>query len=137
MKIGVMFGNPETTTGWNALKFYCSQRIEVRRKEKIESGTGDEKEATGNRTKIKIVKNKIAPPFREVEVDLLFNEWISHSGEIIDIGVAKDILKKSGAFYSFGDTKLGQGKENTKEFLSTHPTIMSEIENAIRAKIAK
>ena len=106
MKIGVMFGNPETTTGGNALKFYASQRIEVRRKEKIESKSGDDKETTGNRVRVKIVKNKVAPPFREVEVELLFNEGIGHTGEVLDIGAERDIIKKSGAFYSYNDTKL-------------------------------
>jgi recombination protein RecA len=133
MKIGVMFGNPETTTGGNALKFYASQRIDIRRKEKIETGTGDDKEAMGNRVKIKVVKNKIAPPFREVEVDVLFNEGISRLGEIIDIGSEKGIIKKAGAFYSFGDTKLGQGKENTREFLRANPELASTIEAQIRA----
>ena len=133
MKIGIMFGNPETTTGGNALKFYASQRVDIRRKEKIESGTGDDKEAMGNRVKIKIVKNKIAPPFREVEVDVLFNEGISRLGEIIDIGSDKGIIKKAGAFYSFGDTKLGQGKENTREFLRSNPELASTIEAQIRA----
>lgn len=132
MKIGVMFGNPETTTGGNALKFYASQRIDIRRKEKIESGSGDDKEATGNRVKIKVVKNKIAPPFREVEIDILFNEGISKTGEILDIGVEKEILKKSGAFYSYGDTKLGQGRENSREFLIANPALADEIETKIR-----
>jgi recombination protein RecA len=134
MKIGVMFGNPETTTGGNALKFYASQRLDIRRKEKIESGTGDDKEATGNRVKVKVVKNKIAPPFREVEIDILFNEGISRNGEILDIGVLKEIIKKSGAFYSYGDIKLGQGKENARESLVSQPALAQEIEDAIRAK---
>ena len=95
MKIGVMFGNPETTTGGNALKFYASQRLEIRKKEKLETGTGDDKEAMGNRVKVKVVKNKIAPPFREVEIDVMFNEGISHSGEVIDLGVDRGIVKKS------------------------------------------
>jgi recombination protein RecA len=133
MKIWVMFGNPETTTGGNALKFYASQRIDIRRKEKIETGTGDDKEAMGNRVKIKIVKNKIAPPFREVEIDVLFNEGISRLGEIIDIGSDKGIIKKSGAFYSFGDTKLGQGKENAREFLRANLDVAATIEAEIRA----
>ena len=106
MKIGVMFGNPETTTGGNALKFYASQRLDIRRKEKLESGTGDDKETTGNRVKVKVVKNKIAPPFKEVEIDVLFNEGISREGEIIDIGAEKGIIKKSGAFYTYEETKL-------------------------------
>lgn len=134
MKIGVMFGSPETTTGGNALKFYASQRIDVRRKEKLEVGTGDDKEAMGSRTKIKVVKNKIAPPFREVEVDVMFNEGISKVGEIIDLGTDRTIIKKAGAFYSFGETRLGQGRENAKEFLRQNPAIADEIESLIRQK---
>jgi recombination protein RecA len=134
MKIGVMFGNPETTTGGNALKFYASQRLDIRRKDRIEQGTGDDKEAMGNRVKVKIVKNKIAPPFKEVEFDVLFNEGISKVGEILDIGADKDIVKKSGAFYSYGEVKLGQGRENSKEFLRANPKIAKEIEAAIRKK---
>lgn len=133
MKIGVMFGNPETTTGGNALKFYASQRLEIRRKEKLESGTGDDKEATGNRVKVKVVKNKIAPPFREVEIDVLFNEGISRAGELLDIGVDRSIIKKAGAFYSYGETKLGQGRENAREFLKSNPELLKEIEVAVRA----
>lgn len=134
MKIGVMFGNPETTTGGNALKFYASQRLDIRRKEKLEQGTGDDKEATGNKVKIKVVKNKVAPPFREVELDILFDEGISRSGEIVDLGSEKEIIKKAGAFYSFGETKLGQGRENAKQFLKANPEIANEIEALIRAK---
>ena len=133
MKIGVVFGNPETTTGGNALKFYASQRLEVRRKEKLESGTGDDKEATGNRTKVKVVKNKIAPPFREVELDVLFNEGISLAGELLDIGADRGIVKKAGAFYSYGETRLGQGRDNSRVFLKENPKIMKEIEIAVRA----
>lgn len=133
MKIGVMFGNPETTTGGNALKFYASQRLDIRRKEKLESGTGDDKETTGNKMKIKVVKNKIAPPFKEVEIDVLFNEGISLEGEILDIGSDKGIIKKSGAFYSYGDVKLGQGRENSRQFLKMNPEIADEIEKKIRA----
>lgn len=132
MKIWVMFGNPETTTGGNALKFYASQRLEIRRKEKLESGSGDDKEATGNRVKVKVVKNKIAPPFREVEIDVLFNEGISLAGEILDIGVERGIIKKSGAFYSYGETKLGQGRENAREFLKENAKLMKEIEKEAR-----
>ncbi|MDD2891458.1 MAG: recombinase RecA [Candidatus Gracilibacteria bacterium] len=133
MKIGVMFGNPETTTGGNALKFYASQRLDIRRKEKLESGTGDDKETTGNKVKVKVVKNKIAPPFKEVEIDVLFNEGISLEGEILDIGSEKGIVKKSGAFYSYGDIKLGQGRENARLFLKENGKIAEEIEKKIRA----
>lgn len=132
MKIWVMFGNPETTTGGNALKFYASQRLDIRRKEKLESGTGDDKETMGNRVKVKVVKNKIAPPFKEVEIDVLFNEGISLEGEIIDIGSEKGIIKKAGAFYSYGDTKLGQGRENARIFLKENSKIADEIEKKIR-----
>ncbi|MGE4444247.1 MAG: recombinase RecA [Candidatus Altimarinota bacterium] len=132
MKIGVMFGSPETTTGGNALKFYASQRIDVRRKDKIEAGTGIEKEATGNRTKIKVVKNKIAPPFKEAEFDVMYNQGISKTGEIVDIGAELEIIKKSGSFYSFGETKLGQGRENVKQFLAENPSIADEIEEIIK-----
>lgn len=132
-----MFGSPETTTGGNALKFYASQRLDIRRKEKIESGSGDDKEATGNRAKIKVVKNKVAPPFREVEVDILFNEGISRSGEILDIGSEIGVVKKSGAFYSYGETRLGQGRENSREFLNTNPELAAEIEAAVRAEFVK
>jgi recombination protein RecA len=132
MKIGVMFGNPETTTGGNALKFYASQRLEIRRKEKLESGSGDDKEAMGNRVKVKVVKNKVAPPFREVEIDVMFNEGISRSGEVIDIGADRGIIKKAGAFYSYGDIRLGQGRENAKDFLKADPKLLAEIEAAVR-----
>lgn len=127
-----MFGNPETTTGGNALKFYASQRLEIRRKEKLESGTGDDKEAMGNRVKVKVVKNKIAPPFREVEIDVMFNEGISRSGEVLDIGVERGVIKKSWAFYSYGETKLGQWRENAKDYLREHTDLLAEIETAVR-----
>lgn len=132
MKIGVMFGNPETTTGGNALKFYASQRLEIRRKEKLESGTGDDKEAMGNRVKVKVVKNKVAPPFREVEIDVMFNEGISRAGEVLDLGVDRGVIKKSGAFYSYGETKLGQGRENAKDFLRGDQKLLSELEKVVR-----
>ena len=128
-----MFGNPETTTGGNALKFYASQRLEIRKKEKLESWTGDDKEAFGNRVKVKVVKNKIAPPFREVELDVLFNEGISLAGELLDIGTDRGILKKAGAFYSYGEIRLGQGRENSRIFLKENPKIMKEIEKAVRS----
>ncbi len=132
MKIGVMFGNPETTTGGNALKFYASQRLEIRKKEKLESGTGDDKEAFGNRVKVKIVKNKVAPPFREVEIDVLFNEWISRAWEVLDIGSDRGIIKKSGAFYSYWETKLGQGRDNARIFLKGNDKLLKEIEKEVR-----
>lgn len=128
-----MFGSPETTTGGNALKFYASQRIDIRRKEKLESGTGDDKETTGNKVRVKVVKNKIAPPFKEVEIDVLFNEGISLEGEIVDIGTEREIIKKAGAFYSYGDIKLGQGRENARQFLKENTAIADEIEKKIRA----
>lgn len=131
-KIGVMFGNPETTTGGNALKFYASQRLEVRRKDKIESGTGMEKEVNGNRTRVKVIKNKIAPPFKEAEFDVMYNQWISKIWEIVDIGSELEVIKKSWAFYSYGETKLGQGRENAKAFLEANPKIASEIEEVIK-----
>ncbi len=132
MKIGVMFGNPETTTGGNALKFYASQRLEIRRKEKLESGTWDEKEAFGNRVKVKVVKNKIAPPFREVEIDVLFNEGISRAGEVLDLGVDRGVIKKSWAFYSYGETKLGQGRDNARDALKENDKLLKELEKEVR-----
>lgn len=131
-KIGVMFGNPETTTGGNALKFYASQRLDVRRKDKIESWAGDDKEVSGNRTKVKVIKNKVAPPFREAEFDVMYNEGISKIGEILDVGTDTGIIKKSGAFYSYGETKLWQGRENAKNFLRENEKIAKEIEEVIR-----
>lgn len=132
MKIWVMFGNPETTTWWNALKFYASQRLEIRKKEKIESGSWDDREATGNRVKVKVVKNKIAPPFRECEIDVLFNQWISKIWEILDIWSQKEIIKKSWAFYSYWEVKLWQWKENARAFLTENPKIATELEKKIR-----
>ena len=137
MKIGVMFGSPETTTGGNALKFYASQRLDIRRKEKIESGTGDDKEATGNHVKVKVVKNKIAPPFREIEMDVFFNEGISLAGEVVDIGSERGVIKKAGAFYSYGETRLGQGRENSIKFLKENPELYKEIETAVREAMKK
>jgi len=132
MKIGVMFGSPETTTGGNALKFYASQRLDIRRKDKIESGTGMDKEINGNRTRVKVIKNKIAPPFREAEFDVMYNLWISKVWEIIDIGAQLEVIKKSGAFYSYGETKLWQGRENAKKFLTDNPELAKEIEEVIK-----
>ena len=128
-KIGVMFGNPETTPGGRALKFYASVRLEMRRQDSIKQGT----EIIGNRVKVKIVKNKVAPPFRVAEFDILFSEGISREGGLLDVGVERNILKKAGAFLSFGDTRLGQGRENAREFLRQHPEIAEAIEKQIRA----
>lgn len=137
MKIGVMFGSPETTTGGNALKFYASQRVDIRRKEKLETGTGDKKEIIGNTTHIKVIKNKIAPPFREVDVDIMYNEGISKSAEALDIGVEKGVITKAGAFYSYGETRLGQGRDNAKTFLNENKPMLEEIIAKIREAIAK
>ncbi|MCC6643828.1 recombinase RecA [Candidatus Peregrinibacteria bacterium] len=118
MKIGVMFGNPETTTGGNALKFYSSVRLEIRSIGKLEEGTGEEKSYTGHRVKVKVVKNKVAPPFKQAEFDIMYNKGISRVGDLLDLATRFEIVKKSGAFYSFGEDKIGQGRENTKAFLS-------------------
>jgi len=127
-----MFGSPETTTWGNALKFYASQRIDVRRKDKIESGSGDGKEISWNRTKVKVIKNKIAPPFREAEFDIMYNEWISRSWEIVDVGTEIWVIKKSGSFYSYGEIKLGQWRENAKNFLKENEKLAQEINEVIR-----
>jgi len=132
MKIGVMFGSPETTTGGNALKFYASQRLDIRRKEKIESGTGMDKEINGNKTRVKVIKNKIAPPFREAEFDVMYNIGISKVWELVDIGATTGVIKKSGAFYSYGETRLGQWRENAKNFLLENPELAAEIEEVIK-----
>ena len=132
MKIGVMFGSPETTTWGNALKFYASQRLDIRRKEKIESGAWMDKEINGNKTRVKVIKNKIAPPFREAEFDVMYNQGISKVGELVDIGATTEVIKKSGAFYSYGDTKLGQGREKAKQFLAENPDLAAEIEEVIK-----
>jgi recombination protein RecA len=127
-KIGVMFGNPETTPGGRALKFYSSVRLEVRRAEVIKQGT----DMVGNRTKIKVVKNKVAPPFRTAEVDIMYGEGISREGEIIDIGSELDIVQKSGSWYAYNDERVGQGKENAKQFLKENPDLRQEIYQKIR-----
>ncbi len=126
-KIGVMFGNPETTTGGNALKFYSSIRIDIRRSSQIKDGD----EVIGNRTKVKIVKNKVAPPFRRAEFDIMYGEGISKVGEIIDIGVELGIVKKSGSWFSYGDTKLGQGRDSVKALVLDNPELMEELEGKI------
>ncbi len=127
-KVGVMFGNPETTTGGRALKFYSTIRLEVRRGESLKQGN----DLVGNRTKIKVVKNKVAPPFKQVEVDIMFGEGISRVGSIVDIGTELEIIQKSGAWYSYGDERLGQGKENAKQFLKEHPAMADQIDARIR-----
>jgi recombination protein RecA len=131
-KIGVMFGSPETTTWGNALKFYASQRIDVRRKDKIESWSGDWKEISWNKTKVKVIKNKIAPPFREAEFDIMYNEWISKTWEIIDVWTEIWVIKKSWAFYSYGEIKLGQWRENSKNFLKENEKLAQELDEVIR-----
>ena len=131
MKIGVMFGNPETTTGGNALKFYASVRLDIRRTGTIKKG----EEALGNETRVKVVKNKVAPPFKQAEFDILYGEGISFEGEVIDIGVKLDIIEKSGAWYSYNGNKIGQGKDNTRLWLKENPEILDEINRKIREKI--
>ena len=130
-KIGVMFGNPETTTGGNALKFYASVRLDIRRYTQIKDGDV----AIGNRVKVKVVKNKVAPPFRTAEFDILYGEGISKVGEIVDLGVSTNVISKSGSWFSYGDTKLGQGRDGVKAILKDNPELCEEIENAIVAKL--
>jgi recombination protein RecA len=132
-KIGVMFGNPETTTGGNALKFYASVRLDIRRSTQIKDGDV----AVGNRVKVKVVKNKVAPPFRVAEFDILYGEGISKVGEIIDLGVATEVISKSGSWFSYGDTKLGQGRDGVKNILKDNPELCDEIEAQIVAKLPK
>ncbi|HWL58186.1 MAG TPA: recombinase RecA [Paracoccus sp. (in: a-proteobacteria)] len=129
MKIGVMFGNPETTTGGNALKFYASVRLDIRRTGSIK----DRDEVVGNSTKVKVVKNKVAPPFRQVEFDIMYGEGISKVGELIDLGIKAGVVEKSGSWYSYGDERIGQGRENAKQFLRDNPEISYAIEDKIRA----
>jgi recombination protein RecA len=128
-KIGVMFGSPETTTGGNALKFYASIRLDIRRIGQIKEG----EDVMGNQTRVKVVKNKVAPPFRKAEFDIMFGEGISRAGEIIDLGVENNIIKKSGSWYSYGDTKIGQGRDSSKNVMKDNPELAAEIE----AKIAE
>jgi recombination protein RecA len=127
-KIGVMFGNPETTTGGRALKFYASVRLDIRRIGAIKDG----QEQIGNRTRVKVVKNKVAPPFRQAEFDVMYNEGISHNGLLIDLGVENDIVQKSGAWFSFGDIRLGQGRENAKVYLKENPETAAQVETRVR-----
>ncbi|MET0497583.1 MAG: recombinase RecA [Steroidobacteraceae bacterium] len=131
MKIGVMFGNPETTTGGNALKFYASVRLDIRRIGAIKSG----EEVVGNQTRVKVVKNKVAPPFREAEFEIMYGQGISRNGEIIDIGVLHGLVEKSGSWYAYNGERIGQGKENARTFLETHPEIARDIEAKLRAKL--
>jgi len=131
MKIGVMFGNPETTTGGNALKFYASVRLDIRRIGAIKKGD----EVVGSETRVKVVKNKVAPPFKQAEFDILYNEGISREGEIIDMGVKMDIVEKSGAWYSYNGDRIGQGKDNVRNFLKENPQIAQDIEARIRGTI--
>ena len=128
MKIGVMFGNPETTTGGNALKFYASVRLDIRRTGTIKKG----EDSIGNETKVKVVKNKVASPFKTAEFDILFGEGISRHGEIIDMGVNANIIEKSGAWYAYQGEKIGQGRDNAREFLRENPSLSYEIENKVR-----
>ena len=130
-KIGVMFGNPETTTGGNALKFYSSVRIDIRKSTQIKDG----EKVLGNRTRVKIVKNKIAPPFRRAEFDIMYGQGISKTGEIIDLGVDNGIIEKSGSWYSYNSTKLGQGKEAVKNLLKDNPELMDELESKVKEAI--
>jgi recombination protein RecA len=129
-KIGVMFGNPETTSGGLALKFYASVRMDVRRIQSIKNGT----DVVGSRTRVRITKNKVAPPFREAEFDIMYNEGISKEGDIVDLGAALDVITKRGAFFSYGDQRIGQGRENSKAFLREHPDVAQAIEAEVRAR---
>ena len=129
MKIGIMFGNPETTTGGNALKFYSSVRLDIRRIGQIK----DREEVVGNQTRVKVVKNKVAPPFKQVEFDIMYGEGISKTGELVDLGVKAGIIEKSGAWFSYGDERIGQGRENTKAYLKANPKLADTLERAIRS----
>jgi recombination protein RecA len=131
MKIGVMFGSPETTTGGNALKFYSSVRLDIRRIGAIKKGD----EVIGNQTRVKVVKNKVSPPFKMAEFEILYGFGISREGEIIDLGVQHGLIEKSGSWYSYGSDRIGQGKENVRDFLKANPETAAEIETKIRAKL--
>jgi len=133
MKIGVMFGNPETTTGGNALKFYCSVRLDIRRVGALK----DKEEIIGNQTRVKVVKNKVSPPFKTVDFDIIYGEGISKIGEIIDLGVKAEIIEKSGSWFAYNGERIGQGRENVKQYLKDHPKIAEEIEQRIRSNHAK
>jgi recombination protein RecA len=131
-KIGVMFGNPETTPGGRALKFYASVRLDIRRIETLKTGT----DAVGSRTRVKVVKNKVASPFRLAEFDIMYNEGISREGGLLDVGIAAGVLTKTGAWFNYGDTRLGQGRENARDFLKGNPEMAAKIEDDIRAKVS-
>lgn len=133
MKIGVMFGNPETTTGGNALKFYASVRMDIRRISQIKQGD----EIIGNRTRVKVVKNKVAPPFRQAEFDIMYNKGISRSGDIVDLAVTHNIIEKSGAWFAYGEGKIGQGREAAKTYLEEHPEVMDEVAQKVREAVDK
>ena len=130
MKIGVMYGNPETTTGGNALKFYASVRLDIRRTGQIK----DRDDIVGNTTRVKVVKNKVAPPFKQVEFDIMYGEGVSKVGEILDLGVKAGLVEKSGAWFSYDSQRIGQGRENAKQFLKDNPDMAQRIENAVRGK---
>jgi recombination protein RecA len=130
MKIGIMFGNPETTTGGNALKFYASVRLEVRKVETIEKGDAD---AVGNRVRVKVVKNKVSPPFRKAELEIMFGKGISASGSLVDAAVKYELIDKKGAWYAYGDEKIGQGRDNAKLYLENNPAIAVDLESKLRA----
>jgi recombination protein RecA len=131
-KIGVMFGNPETTPGGRALKFYASIRLDIRRIETLKNGT----DAFGSRTRVKVVKNKVASPFRVAEFDIIYNEGISREGGLLDVGFASGVLSKTGAWFNYGDTRLGQGRENARDFLKANPSLADTIEDEIRGRLA-
>jgi recombination protein RecA len=131
MKIGVMFGSPETTTGGNALKFYASVRLDIRRIGAVKKG----EEVIGSETRVKVVKNKVAPPFRQAEFEILYGEGTSREGEIIELGVAQNLIEKSGAWYSYKGDRIGQGKENVRQFLRDNPKIADEIDRELRARL--
>jgi recombination protein RecA len=130
MKIGVMYGNPETTTGGNALKFYASVRLDIRRTGQIK----DRDEIVGNTTRVKVVKNKVAPPFKQVEFDIMYGQGISKIGEILDLGVKAGLVEKSGSWFSYDSVRIGQGRENAKEYLKTNPEVCDKLEAAIRSR---
>jgi recombination protein RecA len=130
MKIGIMFGNPETTTGGNALKFYASQRLDIRRVGAIKDGDT----VVGSRTRVKVVKNKVAPPFREVEFDILYGQGISREGDLLDLAVENNLIEKSGAWFSYGGERIGQGRENSRDFLKLHPEILKDVEARLYQK---